>query len=461
VTIVTRPTPAQDPAHPTTGDCGGCHTTTSFNTGVGKPANHLPTSQPCSLCHTNPNDYSVATMNHTGITSGCATCHAAGSSFANIVPKTPPANHIPTSQPCEACHAATNFTTFAGTQMNHAGITGNCATCHAAGKSFFGVTMKTPPATHIPFAGAACEACHAPTNYASFAGTPMNHNAVAGMKCVSCHELGMSWYGVNIVTRPGASHNPGQDCGGCHNTTSFDDGGGGGDAATRLRARSSPARASGATAAAGRQDLATIGGRALPQPRGAASRNVHIGIAPGSCLTCHNGASAAAKPAQHLATSLSCDSCHRTTTWRPATFTHVGAAPGGCSTCHNAMQAKGKTAAHFVTVRSCDTCHRTTSWAAPQYRHVSPAYRQHSASVGCRACHQANSEVVVWRAPALKPDCAGCHADRFLPQQHPKPGGAVHTLIEMRDCAGSCHLAAQAKAPRTFAARHRASDGSF
>jgi hypothetical protein len=451
VAIVTRPTPAQDPNHPASGDCGGCHVTSSFNTGVGKPANHLPTSQPCTLCHSNPNDYSVGTMNHAGITSGCATCHAAGSSFANIVPKAPPPTHVPTNKPCETCHAAANFTSFAGTAMNHSGITSGCATCHAVGKSFFGVTMKTPPANHLPFGGAACEACHAPTNYASFAGTPMNHNAVAGMKCVSCHELGMSWFGVKIVTRPGANHNPGQDCGACHNTTSFDDGGGGGDAAAKVRARSLQIRAPSTTAAAGTQS------------RGIGSRNTHIGIAPGSCQTCHNGVTAPAKPAQHLVTALSCDACHRTTTWRPATFTHLGAAPGTCMSCHNAMQAKGKTAAHFVTVRSCDSCHRTTSWAAPQYRHVSPAYREHGRSVSCMACHKTNAETVVWRAPAFKPDCAGCHADQFRPQQHPKAGvaGALHTLVEMRDCAGSCHLGGLAKAPRTFASRHRATDGSF
>ena len=56
VPIVTRPTAAQDPNHPSTGDCGTCHSsTTSFATGVsgGKPANHIPTTQACTLCHTN------------------------------------------------------------------------------------------------------------------------------------------------------------------------------------------------------------------------------------------------------------------------------------------------------------------------------------------------------------------------------------------------------------------------
>ncbi len=225
VTIVTRPTPAQDPNHPTTGDCSGCHTTTTFSGAVGKPPNHLPTTQPCTLCHSNPNDYSVGTMNHAGISSGCATCHAAGSSFANIVPKAPPPNHIPTTKACETCHAASNFTSFAGTGMNHSGITSGCATCHAAGLSFFGVTVKAPPVNHIPFNAAACESCHTAGNFASFAGTPMNHAPVAGISCVTCHETGKSFFGVTIVTRPTPAQDPNHpttgDCSGCHTTTTF------------------------------------------------------------------------------------------------------------------------------------------------------------------------------------------------------------------------------------------------
>jgi len=274
----------------------------------------------------------------------------------------------------------------------------------------------------------------------------MNHNAVTSMKCVSCHELGMTWFGVHIVTRPGANHNPGQDCGSCHNTSSFDSG----DALLKRKQAGSGTRA--APTAPG-------------QPgRGARPADAHLGIAPGSCVTCHNGSTARSRPARHLVTTLSCDACHRTTTWSPASFTHAVTAPGTCMSCHNAVQAKGRAASHFVTVRSCDLCHRTTSWTSVHYQHVSPAYRQHGPGVACNACHKSNAEAVVWTSPAFKPDCAGCHADRFRPQQHPKPGlgGGLHTMVELRDCAGSCHLGSgPAKAPKTFASRHRPSDGSF
>ena len=62
-------------------------------------------------------------MNHAGITSGCATCHASGLSFTGVTVVSKPANHIPTTAACESCHAATNFTAFGpNTPMNHAGI---------------------------------------------------------------------------------------------------------------------------------------------------------------------------------------------------------------------------------------------------------------------------------------------------------------------------------------------------
>ena len=103
-------------------------------------------------------------MNHSGITSGCTTCHAAGASgtaFTGVTPKPQGSGHIPTTADCASCHKST--TAFGpGTPMNHAGITSGCATCHASGLSFTGVTVVSKPANHIPTT-AACESCHAAT----------------------------------------------------------------------------------------------------------------------------------------------------------------------------------------------------------------------------------------------------------------------------------------------------------
>src|SRR2546427_5293196 len=87
-------------AHPSTGDCNGCHTTTPtfalHVSGGAKPSNHIPTNAPCAQCHTTAGNYAAYVMGatgHAGITSGCAQCHGPGLTFANMAPpplKLPP-----------------------------------------------------------------------------------------------------------------------------------------------------------------------------------------------------------------------------------------------------------------------------------------------------------------------------------------------------------------------------------
>ena len=211
VVMVTRPTAAKDPNHPARGDCGTCHTTTSFAVATAKPANHIPTTQGCALCHANLTTYKPGVMNHAGIAGGCTVCHAAapaGIAFLGVTPVPQGNGHIPTAADCATCHKST--ATFGpGTSMVHTGISSGCATCHDTGKSFTGVSnLKTKPATHIP-TGAACESCHAPGNFTTFGGTPMNHAPVAGTSCATCHETGKSFYRRDDRDAADASHGSG------------------------------------------------------------------------------------------------------------------------------------------------------------------------------------------------------------------------------------------------------------
>jgi hypothetical protein len=84
-------------------------------------------------------------MNHTGITTGCATCHGVGLSWAGGI-VTKPANHFPTTAGCELCHVSTR--TFSGTRMVHSTLTGilpgGCNTCHEAGMSWVGGIVTRP-----------------------------------------------------------------------------------------------------------------------------------------------------------------------------------------------------------------------------------------------------------------------------------------------------------------------------
>jgi len=100
------------------------------------PVGHMPNpaNQTCPVCHTKaPTDFTTATLAsnavlHTGISSGCITCHGAPSASApvfylNYTPKSALLSpvHIPTgTTACESCHSATDFTAFSGTTMTSA-----------------------------------------------------------------------------------------------------------------------------------------------------------------------------------------------------------------------------------------------------------------------------------------------------------------------------------------------------
>src|SRR6202021_1412403 len=103
-----------------TGDCSGCHTTANWNS-TALPAGHMPNpgNQGCNTCHTAaPTNYATMAANtvlHTGISSGCITCHGQTQlSFYNNndPPKPMVAGHIPSgATSCETCHAV-SFTSF-------------------------------------------------------------------------------------------------------------------------------------------------------------------------------------------------------------------------------------------------------------------------------------------------------------------------------------------------------------
>src|SRR5512134_1422185 len=93
---------------------------------------------------------------------------------------------------------------------------------------------------------------------------------------------------------------------------------------------------------------------------------------PTRCAACHTVGSRVASvvmPKNHIPVTQPCESCHNTATFAGARFTHVGIAPGTCATCHNGNQATGKPSGHMVTTASCDTCHRTSSYRPAFFNH--------------------------------------------------------------------------------------------
>ena len=131
----------------------------------------------------------------------------------------------------------------------------------------------------------------------------------------------------------------------------------------------------------------------------------HNGVAPGSCVKCHNNSIVQGKPATHIPTSMSCDNCHRPVSWTSVSFRHIGVASGTCATCHNGVQAPGKPATHIVTALSCDSCHKMgTTWVL-----VSGSKYNHSGiTSGCVTCHGGTTAGVMGKPSGHIPTALGC-----------------------------------------------------
>ena len=366
-------------------DCGGCHTKTptfaTNQTAGSKPANHIPTSQACTLCHTTAGSYAAYVMGatgHTGITSNCAQCHAYGLSFYNMAPPTlvePPS-----------------------------GATGHIPAVPPNGTSAI-----------------ACELCHSPTVFTTFSGTVMKHAYVTAMKCESCHEYGMRWktnVGTPLWTRPSPNHNAGQDCGGsgCHTSRDVKHVGsfvrqGTTTGATRTAATTAPKRSTGPVARAPAGSLAPLAATAaasapatVPSTAAVGAAFSHASVAGTACVTCHSAASGSGKPAGHMASSNACQNCHTTLAWLPVTRVDHTQVLGSCASCHNGTVATGKPSNHLPTTAACESCHTTTAWTPARFDHA--AVTPHS----CTSCHNSVRAIGMPRAhiPTTQ-QCDSCH----------------------------------------------------
>ena len=521
-------------------DCNGsgCHTTTNVNAGgfrVGAASLASPTLTvaghttvaaavgACSTCHeTAPyvgmlastatawGDSRPQAYDKAHLASGdCNGCHTTTPTFATnqMGSSAKPATHIPTNAACAVCHTtAGNFGAYVMGATGHAGITNNCALCHAYGLSFYNMaspTLKQPPSGpsgHIPSnppngtGKLACELCHSPTVFTAFSGTVMKHAYVVSMTCMSCHEIGMQWKtNGGLWKRPSANHYAGRDCGGsgCHSardklavrprasvtttaSTIATKPATGVTPRTGIGPTPRPGTATAAGASGAPFNHATVAGTACVSCHSTASgsgkppthiattdacQSCHTTLAwlpvrtvdhtqvRGSCVSCHNGVIASGKPSRHLATSAGCERCHTTNAWTPARFDHAAVAAHTCSTCHNSVQAIGMPRTHIPTTQQCDTCHGTLAWK--------PARIDHSGFIsGCAACH--NNGGAVGLSPGhmvTRLECATCHSFpdwsliRFRHTSAAYPGAHRAAL----SCT-SCHTSNTDKVPYPSAA---------
>ena len=191
------------------------------------------------------------------------------------------------------------------------------------------------------------------------------------------------------------------------------------------------------------------------------ARYNHGSAVVGQCRNCHNGRQAAGKPGSHNAgkkATESCDSCHRTFAWTPASWNHRTGGNCDQAGCHLAGQNtwyKGMTTAHTRTgmaTYTCQSCHNYVTWSPAPYNHSG------AGGVRCDSCH--NETVAVGpnhygaHPVALAgEDCSQCHINNtnsWRPALGAKPSN--HIPYNAGTACTACHLSVTSV--RTGAAMH-------
>ncbi len=134
-------------------------------------------------------------LSHAGVTGNCASCHN------GVLATGKGATHIASNSACQNCH-----TTIAWlpARFDHQGVTASCASCHN------GVLASGKPALHVATTQD-CSACHGTITWTA---ATFNHLGV-NAPCQSCHN------GITAIGKQIQHVATTQDCGTCHNTLNW------------------------------------------------------------------------------------------------------------------------------------------------------------------------------------------------------------------------------------------------
>jgi hypothetical protein len=299
----------------------------------------------------------------------------------------------------------------------------SCESCHNVNTS-----INATPATNTQTHRDTTEDCGWCHNTESFADAIFDHTGVVN-NCQTCH--GITATGKPLATlfyahMPTNPDNPGmtsdQDCGDCHTPGTFTTG--------------------------------TFD---------------HVGVAAGSCTSCHDNRISVGKLLNHIPTTpdnQECDDCHfTTTTFTCATFDHTSTDTSNCLACHDGNISIGKSFGHVITDLNCSSCHtvsnsfdtfagtfvhdsnivggdcascHNTGIATPKKVNHIPARAE------CSLCHSdmntggfISSTFLTSVHPGITSGCEGCHTSRFIPN-NPNVIKAASHLPTTQDC-DVCH----------------------
>ena len=178
-----------------------------------------------------------------------------------------------------------------------------------------------------------------------------------------------------------------------------------------------------------------------------------------------------ARPADHMPTTNSCQSCHTSIAWSPVRTVDHTQVIGSCVSCHNGKVARGKPSAHIASSNACETCHTTNAWMPARFdQHAAswltpaPLVTTPCMQLACRAitcqprsrCDRCHG-TLAW-LPAKLDHSSHPEQLRDLPQQHQccrqarRPHGPAARLRDLPHVSGL-------ELDRTFHARRRGLSG--
>ncbi|MFZ1685182.1 MAG: hypothetical protein WAU88_13790 [Candidatus Zixiibacteriota bacterium] len=448
-------TSTQNPHGKLSQDCQDCHTAQSWSamrspmnfnhdaTGFSLVGAHATAA--CVSCHKDLQFSHVGTScidchsdHHNGqVGQSCQNCHTP-KDWVNRkdqielhAQKGFPLTGVHAVADCEACHHGQGTQSYAGTPVE-------CKGCH--GEAFAATT--NPSHMQAGFS-AKCETCHHAASGTWTNATYTHKNFVLTgahkrQECASCHTSGYASTSTNcyschqtaFTTATDPNHVNGQfdhNCALCHSTTTW-------TPATFDHATSSfPLTGAHASVAC------------------ASCHTTGYSNTPSDCYSCHTADFTSNKQGKpdHVANAFShtCNSCHTTAAWQPATFNHPttpfaitgahtsllcaschtvgynpGQTPSDCYSCHTTDFTSNKQGKpdHIANGfdHNCVTCHTTQVWKPSTFQHPTSPFALTGAhtSVDCASCH------TVGYNPGQTPsDCYSCHTADFTSNTAGKP----------------------------------------
>ena len=450
--------------------CQNCHTSSAWrpiravpefdHNQTRYPLRGLHQSVTCTQCHVKPVFTNVgqrcqdchADIHRRQLGANCEQCHTVRGWQVSIQQIQQHNNRFPltgahAAVDCDACHkggAESRFTTMST----------ECYSCH---QSDF---VKTTTPNHISASfPVTCENCHSTDNWLNakfdhnLVGFPLtnahavpprqcadchvnNNYALATIACVSCHLLD---YQKTSNPNHVAANFP-SNCSECHTTVAW-----------------SPASFNHAMV-----NFVLTGAHTVP-PR--LCSDCHIGnnynLTSTACISCHLKDYDNTTNPNHVAGGFAqtCDTCHNTSAWQPATFDHAKSGfpltgahtvpPRQCSDCHtnnnynitvttcischqNDYANATSPVPHAGFPTGCQQCHDTVQWTDAKFDHTTTGFQltgMHTVPPRqCTDCHVANNYALNSAA------CVNCHLKDYQGTTNPN-----HVTGNFPQACGSCH----------------------